>query len=95
MPYTIPVNHPGNRAARTVLADLYGTDPYAVASGGSIPILSMFERYLNAKTTIFAFALADEGAHGPNEFFRLTSYERGRVAYCNLLEKLSSELTRK
>ena len=49
----------------------------------------MFERYLGAKTVIFAFALEDEGAHGPNEFFRLASYERGKVAYCRLLDRLS------
>ena len=89
MPYTIPTEHPGNRAARAVLAELYGTEPYAIASGGSIPILNMFERYLGAKTVIFAFALEDEGAHGPNEFFRLASYERGKVAYCRLLDRLS------
>ena len=89
MPYTIRAEHPGNQAAREVLSGLYGTEPYAIASGGSIPILSMFERYLNAKTVIFAFALEDEGAHGPNEFFRLASYERGRVAYCRLLDRLS------
>ena len=89
LPYTISTGHPGNQAARAVLSELYGTEPYAIASGGSIPILSMFERYLNAKTAIFAFALEDEGAHGPNEFFRLASYERGRVAYCRLLDRLA------
>lgn len=88
-PYTISTRHPGNRAARAVLTELYGVDPYEIASGGSIPILGMFERYLDAKTVIFAFALEDEGAHGPNEFFRLASYERGRTAWCRLLDRLA------
>ena len=88
-PYTISTGHPGNRAARAVLTELYGVEPYAIASGGSIPILGMFERYLDAKTVIFAFALEDEGAHGPNEFFRLASYERGRTAWCRLLDRLA------
>ena len=89
LPYTIPIEHPGNQAARAVLAELYGTEPYAIASGGSIPILGMFTHHLDVKTVIFAFALNDEGAHGPDEFFRLSSYERGRVAYCHLLERLA------
>lgn len=88
LPYTISIDHPGNQAARAVLSELYGTEPYAIASGGSIPILGMLQQYLGAKTVIFAFALDDEGAHGPDEFFRLASYERGRVAYCRLLQHL-------
>lgn len=89
LPYTIPAEHPGNQAARAVLSELYGTEPYAIASGGSIPILGMFEQSLGAMTVIFSFALDDEGAHGPNEFFRLASYERGRVAWCRLLQRFT------
>lgn len=92
LPYTIPAEHPGNQAASEVLADIYGSEPYKIASGGSIPILGMIQQYLKAKTIIFAFALDDEGAHGPDEFFRLSSYQRGRVAYCRLFQRLAESV---
>jgi acetylornithine deacetylase/succinyl-diaminopimelate desuccinylase-like protein len=37
----------------------------------------------------FAFAVDDENIHAPNEFFRLTNFERSKVAYCRLLQELA------
>ena len=34
------------------------------------------------------FGLHDEQIHAPDEFFRLSSFEKGPVAYCMTLEKL-------
>jgi acetylornithine deacetylase/succinyl-diaminopimelate desuccinylase-like protein len=36
----------------------------------------------------YGFALDDEQFHAPNEFFRLSSFQRGQRAYCELLEEL-------
>ncbi|MEE2659572.1 MAG: dipeptidase [Candidatus Latescibacterota bacterium] len=88
--YHMPVGHPGNRVAANVLADLYGREPLIGLSGGTIAILNMFRKYLSAYTVSFAFALGDENQHGPDEFFRLSSFARAQSAYGQLFEALAS-----
>ncbi len=90
-PYNMPANHPGNQAARTVLAELYNKTPYYTRSGGSIPVCGLFLDHLKAHTVNFAFGLRDEKAHAPNEFYRISSFERGQQAYCTLLHHLASQ----
>lgn len=89
-PYLVPADEPGNQAAREVLVELYGKEPYYVRSGGSIPVCSLFQRHLGAYTTSFGFAQPDERQHSPNEFFRLNSFRMGQTAYCKLLERLGA-----
>ena len=88
-PYLIPPDHGGLRVAYSVLKDLYGKEPYWIRMGGSIPANAMFRDYLGAYTIVFAFGLNDELQHSPNEFFRLSGYERGQKAYGMLLERLA------
>ena len=90
-PYMIPADHPGNEAARVVLEEFYGRKPYHIRSGGSIPICGLFLDHLRAHTVSFAFGLEDEGAHAPDEFFRISSFELGRKAYCKLLYQLADQ----
>jgi len=87
-PYLVPADHRGMRIAASVLRDLYGKEPYQIRSGGTIPVNALFLRYLDAYTIVFAFGLNDERAHSPNEFFRLSSYERGQKAYGMFLNRL-------
>jgi acetylornithine deacetylase/succinyl-diaminopimelate desuccinylase-like protein len=89
-PYLIPVDHWGNQIAADVLTELYGKAPYYVRVGGGLPITSLFLDQLDAYTVSFAFALDDEQLHSPNEFFRLSSFRRGAVAYCKVLQRLSA-----
>lgn len=88
-PYTIPRDHWGNEAARTVLRDLYGQEPYFTRAGGSIPICGAFRDHLGIYTVNFGFGLPDEQAHSPNEFFRLASFRRSQTAFCRLLHALA------
>ncbi len=87
--YVMPADHPGNRAAHAVLEDLYGYPPYYAKLGGTLPVCSLFLDLLDVYTVVFAFALEDENAHSPDEFFRLSSFERGQRGYCMLFEKLA------
>jgi len=94
-PYLVPSDHPGNQAAYTVLKTVYGKAPYYARMGGTIPVLSTLLKNLDAYTVNFAFGLNDECVHAPNEFFRLSSFERGQKAYCMLLEELSRHKIKK
>jgi acetylornithine deacetylase/succinyl-diaminopimelate desuccinylase-like protein len=91
LPYLMPDDHPGNEAARAVHLELYGKEPYYVRSGGSIPVTSMFLDSLGAYTVNFAFGLRDENIHAPNEFFRISSFQRAQTAYCMLLHELAQK----
>ena len=88
-PYLIPADHPGNEAARTVLKEIYGKEPYYARMGGTIPVCSVLLNTLNAYTVNFAFGLKDENVHAPDEFFRLSSFKLGQKAYIMLLKELS------
>jgi acetylornithine deacetylase/succinyl-diaminopimelate desuccinylase-like protein len=87
-PYLIPLDHWGNRAAEAVLTEMYGKAPYLLRLGGSIPVCEIFLSVLGAYTVDFAFGLLDERMHAPDEFFRLSSFRRGQVAYGKLLYEL-------
>lgn len=88
-PYLIEKNHPGNQVARAVHLELYGQEPYYTRAGGSIPICGAFLENLGAYTVNFGFGLRDEGAHAPDEFYRLSSFVKGQTAYCMLLHELA------
>jgi acetylornithine deacetylase/succinyl-diaminopimelate desuccinylase-like protein len=89
-PYLLPAAHWGNRAAHRVLAKLYGREPYYTRMGGSIPVCDLFRTHLGADTVMLGFGLPDEQFHAPDEFFRLSSFERGQRAYAMLLEGLTA-----
>ena len=89
-PYLVPADHPGNRAAAAVLERLYGVAPLHTGSGGSIPVCGLLLEELGIHTIGFSFGLDDEGAHGPDEFFRLASFRRAQEAYCLILQELAA-----
>jgi acetylornithine deacetylase/succinyl-diaminopimelate desuccinylase-like protein len=92
IPYLIPPDHRGLQVAASVLKDLYGREPYRIRTGGTIAANALFLKILGAYTIIFAFGLEDELPHSPNEFFRLSSYDRGQKAYGMLLNRLGEKL---
>lgn len=87
--YLMPADHPGNQIARAVLEELYGQTPYYTRLGGSVAVVPLFLKELGVYTVTFAFQLEDERLHAPDEFFRLSSFERGQQGYCLLLQRLS------
>lgn len=90
-PYLIPVDHWGNQAATEVLEEIYSKAPYHRRVGGSIPVCELFLTHLGSYTVGFAFGLEDEQIHAPNEFYRLTSFRRGPVAYGKILYRLAQK----
>ncbi len=86
--YHIPFEHPANRVIAKVLRDLYGRDPIPSHQGGTVPILPMLQRHLGVTSVGFGFSLPDEQYHAPNEFWRLSSFQRAPLAFVRLLEGL-------
>ncbi|WP_324668285.1 dipeptidase [Geochorda subterranea] len=89
-PYAMPMDHWANRAAADVLRELYGREPVYQWMGGTVPLYEVFSSQLGAYTLTFAFGSPDEQVHAPNEFFRLSSFERGKMAWARLLARLAA-----
>ena len=83
--YVCPIDHPAYRAAERGFEAALGKRPLAVRRGGSIPIISDFERELGVKTILMGFGLESNAIHSPNENCRLDIFRKGIVAVVEAL----------
>lgn len=88
--YTIPAEHPANRAATAALEAVYPGETVLLAViGGTLPATALFEEVLGIKTLFFSFATADEKHHAPNEFMRIKRLREGMRAWETLWRLLA------
>lgn len=78
--YLCPTDHPAYRAAERGFRQAFGVTPLAIRRGGSIPIISDFERELGVKTILMGFGLESNAIHSPNENMPLDMLRRGIAA---------------
>lgn len=78
--YVCPIEMPAYKAAEKGFEKAFGKKPLAVRRGGSIPIISDFERILGIKTVLMGFGLESNAIHSPNENFPLDIFRKGIVA---------------
>jgi acetylornithine deacetylase/succinyl-diaminopimelate desuccinylase-like protein len=76
-PALIDRRHPAMRAAARAYQRVFGRAPIWVRSGGSIPVVSEFQRLFGIPTVLMGFASPGDNLHGPNEKFSLRNFERG------------------
>tara|TARA_B110000977_G_C11052803_1_gene482950 strand:+ start:726 stop:2111 length:1386 start_codon:yes stop_codon:yes gene_type:complete len=77
MPYVSPTDDNGYKAASMAMLDTFGKKPVPVRSGGSIPIVALFEQELNVKSILLGFGLDSDAIHSPNEHFGVFNYFKG------------------
>lgn len=75
--YVTPIDTVGYKAASKAYETTFGKKPIPQRSGGSIPIVSLFERELQSKTILMGFGLDSDAIHSPNEHFGLWNYLKG------------------
>lgn len=75
--YVCPITLPAYKAAEKGFEKAFGKKPLAVRRGGSIPIISDFEKILGVKTVLMGFGLESDAIHSPNENFRLDIFRKG------------------
>lgn len=76
-PYVSPTDLPAYKAAADALKKTFGQEPLPYYSGGSIPIISGFERILGLKSILMGFGLDKDAIHSPNESYGLDNFYRG------------------
>jgi len=77
------------RAAAQAMTEVFGKETVYTRSGGSIPIVGVFDRYLGIPSVMMGFGLPDDNLHAPNEKFHLPNFYRGIEAVARYLEMLS------
>ncbi len=75
--YVTPIDSLGYKAAAKAYSDTFGQTPIPQRSGGSIPIVSLFEQELKSKTILMGFGLDSDAIHSPNEHFGVWNYLKG------------------
>ncbi len=91
--YVTPIDSIGYRAASKAYMDTFGVKPIPVRSGGSIPIVALFEEELKSKTILMGFGLDSDAIHSPNEHFGVFNYLKG-IETIPLFYKYFTELSK-
>ena len=73
----VPTNFPAYKAASMAMEKSFGKKPIPIRSGGSIPIVALFEEVLGLKSILLGFGLDSDAIHSPNENFGLFNFYKG------------------
>ena len=76
-PAVVPTDSDEYRAAAKAMAKAFGKEPVPARGGGSIPIVSLFEKILGLRTVPMGFGLDTDAIHAPNEHYGLYNYRMG------------------
>ena len=76
-PYVSPTDIIAYQAASKAMKTTFGKEPVPVRSGGSIPIVALFEKELSVKSILFGFGLDSDAIHSPNEHYGIFNYLKG------------------
>ena len=76
-PVVTPTTGIAYKAADKAYEKTFGKRAIPQRSGGSIPIVAMFEEVLGVKTILMGFGLNSDAIHSPNEHYGLFNYYKG------------------
>ena len=77
LPYVTHTTNPAYQAASKAYQKTFGKAALPVRSGGSIPIVALFEQQLGAKSILMGFGLDSDAIHSPNEHYGVFNYFKG------------------
>lgn len=75
--YVTPIDNIGYQAASKAYEITFGKKPIPMRSGGSIPIVALFEDELKSKSILMGFGLDSDAIHSPNEHYGIFNYLKG------------------
>ena len=77
LPYVTPIDNIGYQAANKAYSKTFGVPAIPQRSGGSIPIVALFEAELGVKSILLGFGLDSDAIHSPNEHYGIFNYLKG------------------
>jgi acetylornithine deacetylase/succinyl-diaminopimelate desuccinylase-like protein len=77
-------------AAAEALEQVFKKKTVYTRSGGSIPVVGTFQKFLKAPSVMMGFGLPDDNLHAPNEKFYLPNFYRGIETVGRFLELLGT-----
>jgi len=88
-PFLTSPDEPMLACARRALARAWAKPPALLREGGSIPVMSTFQRTHGVPAILMGFGLDDDQVHSPNEKFSLSSYYGGMKSAAYLYEEIA------
>ncbi len=76
-PYVLPFKSKELEAARKAIEKTFNKNAFPIRSGGSIPVISIFEKILGIKAVLLGFGLESDAIHAPNENYPLENFFKG------------------
>jgi acetylornithine deacetylase/succinyl-diaminopimelate desuccinylase-like protein len=76
-PSLVDPSHPMIQAAAKAMTEVFHRETVYIRSGGSIPIVGLFQDYLAIPSVMMGFGLPDDNLHAPNEKFHIPNFYRG------------------
>jgi acetylornithine deacetylase/succinyl-diaminopimelate desuccinylase-like protein len=73
----VSTDNPYARASVAAMHEVFGKDTVYIRSGGSIPIVTQFEKDLKIPSIMMGMGLPDDNLHAPNEKFHIPNFHRG------------------
>lgn len=89
-PSVTPTDTKAYRVAQKSFEDVWGKTPIPTREGGSIPIVTLFEKELKVKTLLMGFGLNSDNIHSPNEHYGLFNYFMGIKTIVRFFENYNS-----
>jgi acetylornithine deacetylase/succinyl-diaminopimelate desuccinylase-like protein len=74
--------------AADAMTAVFGAKTVYMRSGGSIPVVGHFDRYLGIPSVMMGFGLPDDNLHSPNEKFFIPNFYRGIESVAKYMEML-------
>jgi acetylornithine deacetylase/succinyl-diaminopimelate desuccinylase-like protein len=77
-PVLVQRNTPAMLAAQRAIETGFGKKPVFIREGGSIPVVNLIKKHLGQENILLlGWGSPDDGAHSPNERFRIEDFYRG------------------
>jgi acetylornithine deacetylase/succinyl-diaminopimelate desuccinylase-like protein len=84
----VKTDNPYARASVQAMHEVFAKDTVYIRSGGSIPIVTQFDKDLKIPSIMMGMGLPDDNLHAPNEKFHIPNFHRGVESIVRFFEIL-------
>ncbi|MDP9267439.1 MAG: dipeptidase [Acidobacteriota bacterium] len=90
-PIVIKTDNKYVQASTVAMKEVFNKETVYIRSGGSIPIVADFEKFLKIPSVMMGFGLPDDNLHAPNEKFHIPNFYRGIESIIRFFQRVGGE----